>query len=330
VRPKISICIPTYNQKLEYLRECIQSALQQRYDPLEVVVSENHSTNDAPALLLDLKDARLRVVRPPVHLSAIQNFAFCAVQSTGEYVTFLGSDDVLDSDFCPRLAEILDAYPNVAFAHCACRRIDANGKIIGYERSIHPSFVRSGAQEIQRYVWGPRNVFIAALIRRTAYESAGGWGADMEMASDWDLSLRLLTVGDVAYCSDVLASYRTWSTPERSMRMLAQIRDIRLLYERHELSGTFAEMSPRILLQARKQWAISFATGLAALRLSLDEKEQAVREIKLLSDSIAVQARLMLVMRMGMGPLFSNLREIRRWFRQHVKAFLYPQSQSRR
>lgn len=326
MRPKISICIPTYNQKPEYLRECVQSALQQRYDPLEVVVSENHSTNDAPVVLSDFEDTRLRVVKPPLHVSAVQNFAFCATQSTGEYLNFLSSDDLIHPDFSCRMAEILDAHPNLAFAHSAVARINEESKVVGYERSIHPSFLRSGVEELQRYVWGQRNVIIAALMRRTAYESAGGWKG-YDMVADWDLSIRLLSVGAVAYCSNVMAYYRDWSTPDRRRRFLPRVRDVRLLYERLESSGLVAQIDGGIgtLNKARRSNAIHMAESLPSSDLSPGELVEAVRGIKLLNDSFSVRARLSLV-QAGLGPLFLARKRVREWLRQRVKSFLYPRS----
>ena len=327
MRPKISICIPTYNQKPEYLRECIQSALRQRYEPLEVVVSENHSTNDVLAVLSDFKDVRLRVVRPPAHLTMAQNFAFCASQATGEYLNFLSSDDLLHPDFCHRMAELLDAYPNLAFAHAAVSLVNEEGRIIGYERSIHPSFLRSGREELQRYIWGQRNAFIAALVRRTAYEAVGGISTDLDMVGDWYLSLRLLTVGDVAYCSDVLAYYREWSTAERRRRFVAQARDIRQLYERLEASDIvdLIDGGRETLHKARKRNAISLAENLPVSVLSPTELMQAIQEIRLLNDSVSVRARLFLA-RAGFEPLFLARRRMREWLRQHVKLFLYPRA----
>jgi len=324
VKPKISICIPTYNQKPEYLRVCVQSALKQSYDPIEVIVSENHSTNDAPAVLSEFKDPRLRVVKPPVHLSAVQNFAFCAAQSTGDYLNFLSSDDLLHPDFTYRMVEILDAHPNLAFAHSAVARINEKGQIHGYERSISPSFVRNGPQELQRYVWGQRNVIIAALIRRSAYEVAGGW-TDPDLVADWYLSLRLLTVGDVAYCSDVLAYYRDWLTPERRRRFLPWVRDMRLLYEKLESSEivNLIDGGMDTLYKARRRHAVHMAAGLPISDLSPTELTQAIREIMLLNDSLAVRVRLRLV-QAGLGPLFLARKRARWWIRQRIKSFLYP------
>jgi glycosyltransferase involved in cell wall biosynthesis len=325
MRPKVSICIPTYNQKPEYLRECVQSALQQRYDPLEVVVSENHSTNEAPAVLSEFADARLRVVRPPTHLGMVSNFAFSASQATGDYLNFLSSDDLLHPDFSGRMAEMLEAHRNLAFAHSAVALIKKDGQVAGYERSIHPVFVRPGVQELQRYIWGQRNVFIAVLMRRTAYEAAGGWPTGLDTVADWYLSLRLLAVGDVAHCSDVLACYRNWSNPRWCRQYLAWVREVRELYERIESSDMVALIDGKTatLHKARKRCAVHMVGSLAALDLPATELAQAVGEIVALSDSWAVRTRLSLV-QAGLGPLFSARRRGQEWLRQHVKAFLYP------
>ncbi|MDE2320338.1 MAG: glycosyltransferase [candidate division NC10 bacterium] len=325
MKPKISICVPTYNQKPEYLRECLRSALSQQYDSLEVVVSENHSTNDSPALLREFFDPRLRIVTPQNHLNMKDNFGFCAAESSGEYINFLSSDDRLHPGFCRQMAQILDAHPNVSFAHSAVQRIDANGWVIGCERSIHPSFVRSGVQELQRYVWQQCNVFIAALIRKTAYQAVGGTKYLLDMVGDWDLSLRLLTVGNVAYCSDVLAAYRDWSTPQRRSRFVAHVRDTRLLYQRLESDGTVSLIhgGRHTLIKARRGWAINFASSLPIGELSENELAEAVSEIRLMDDSQTVRTRLFLV-QAGFGSLFACKKRMREWLRQRVKSLLYP------
>jgi len=325
-RPKVSICIPTYNQKPEYLRECIHSALQQRYDSLEVVVSDNHSTNEATNVFFEIKDPRLKVIKPPRHLSMSGNFYFCIEQSHGQYINTLSSDDLLHPEFCQRLANILDQNPSVVFAHSAVQRIDEDGRVIGYERSVHPSFVRTGIEEINRYIWGIKNIFIAVLMRRNAYNKVCRMNNLLDQVADWELSLRLLRIGDVAYCSDVLASFRNWYTEERHQRILNHIRDVRLLYERMELDGTvdLIRGGYQTIRKARKKKAIGFASSLSEV-LSIVDYEKAMNEIIMLNDSISVRIRLLLV-REGLGQLLLALRNTKESLRQHIKSLLYPKS----
>jgi len=95
LQPLVSIVIPVYNQKIQYLQEALESALNQTYTTIEVIVSDNHSTNDVPAYLASVEDDRLRVKKPEQFLPMAQNFQFAADQATGEFVVFLCSDDYL-------------------------------------------------------------------------------------------------------------------------------------------------------------------------------------------------------------------------------------------
>jgi GT2 family glycosyltransferase len=276
-------------------------------------------------LLSEFQDKRLRRVAPPRHCGMSDNFAFCADQSMGEYLNFLPSDDFLLPGFCSRLVKILDEHVNIVFAHCACKLVDGNSRDVGFERSIHPSFIRSGVDELQRYVWGQRSVFTGTLIRRTAYEQVGGMAVVRDMVGDWDLCLRLLRLGDVAYCSEVLAGYRWWSTPIRRKRFVAQVRDTRLLYDRLYKDGTAALLrgGTTTLGKARQSWARNFATGLPYAELSQKEWAELADEIKLVDDSFGVRARLFM-MRGGFGPMFAARRKVQGWLRQRVKSVLYP------
>lgn len=326
---KISICIPTYNQRPEYLRQSVFSALSQEYQPLEIVVSDNHSEVEVASVLSDVHDDRLRIVKPPIHLGShggYENFAFCASQSTGEYLNFLSSDDLLAPDFCMHMAMILESNSNLSFAHSAIARINGHGDIHGYERSIHRSFVRSGADELQRYIWGQRNVIIAALIRRNAYDAVGGWTGPA-MVTDWYLSMRLLTVGDVAYCSNVLAYYRDWSTPKRRSRFVSQVQDTASLYSILSDSSWTIRFQGGIktVEQAKRHHAIRLAERIPVKDLSAEELDASVQGILALSDSFPVRARLFLVTK-GAGPLFSAKHRAHNMLRQTVKRFLYPKT----
>ena len=73
-RVKISIGIPTYNQA-EYLEETILSVLNQTVAAYEIVVSNNHSTDDTEKILDKYSDV-IRVIQPPTHLTMVENWNF--------------------------------------------------------------------------------------------------------------------------------------------------------------------------------------------------------------------------------------------------------------
>src|SRR5207245_3094771 len=108
--PKVSICIPTY-QQAPYIRQAVESALNQEFDDFEVVISDDQSTDDVRSYLLSLNDGRLRIVRPRHHITMAENWAFCVSQSHGTYANILSNDDVLYPRYAKKLTVIIDANP---------------------------------------------------------------------------------------------------------------------------------------------------------------------------------------------------------------------------
>jgi len=317
---KVSICIPTYNQA-DYLAQALSSALGQDFDSFEVVVSDNHSTDRTPEVLGSFRDPRLKVCRPPEHLTMGANWRFCVDNSTGEYFTLLSSDDLLEPSHCRRMSAILDQNPQVAFAHCAIYLIDGSGRRIG-QSNIHAPFVRSGEEELPHYIGWARCPLVGTLFRRECYEKVGGFG-DWEMLADWDLWLRILEVGDVAYCPELLASYRIWATPERMNRTLVRVRENIQIYESTvaRLISDRPYLAPLVPRARRRKAIMTFACSIHHFRGSpqLPELRQAI--LALSDDSLV---RLCLALQTaGAGPIFDRLLRAKFWCWQRVNALVF-------
>lgn len=319
--PKVSICIPTYSHA-PYLLFAVKSALAQDYDNVEVVISDDSSTGEARECLASITDRRLRVVRPDRHLAMAENWGFCVSHCQGEYFNLLSNDDVLFPSYARQLAATLNACPDVAFAYCAAQLIDENGQMVGVERHIGGSFVRKGSDEIMRFIRGAGCVWSSVMIRRDCYERAGGFGK-WRIVGDWDLELRLLQTGDVAYCDEVLVQYRAWTTPERESRTVLQLQEIAQLYETTvaRIANSHHKDLRRDVEKCRRAYALGCALGMGNLADKAEFVEAASQILKI-SDSSFVRFVLQLH-RMGLSaPIVTALRT-KLWFRRKVKALLY-------
>lgn len=107
-RPLLSICIPTYNREV-FLRECLTSLqLDGVRDHVEVVVSDNASTDQTLRMLEEFRDVLpLRWVVQASNLGADRNFDAVVAEARGEYCWLLGSDDAVVPDALPRLVDLL-------------------------------------------------------------------------------------------------------------------------------------------------------------------------------------------------------------------------------
>ncbi len=101
--PRFSIVIPTRN-RARVLRHALSSALSQRFDDFEVVVSDNQSTDDTAAAVGEFSDSRLRYVRTGRDCSMPESWEFALGHARGEFITYLCDDDAL----CPGLLARVD------------------------------------------------------------------------------------------------------------------------------------------------------------------------------------------------------------------------------
>jgi glycosyltransferase involved in cell wall biosynthesis len=107
-RARISICIPAYNLA-RYLPTAIVSGQQQTSSPWEIVVSNNHSTDDTESVLQAFS-TDIRVVKPSAHVGYGANCRYVVSQATGTHVVLLAADDALAPTFIrevrPHLASV--------------------------------------------------------------------------------------------------------------------------------------------------------------------------------------------------------------------------------
>lgn len=95
-RPLVSVIIPAYNAKKTILRT-LQSALNQTYSPIEIIVVNDGSTDTTLEVVRSIKDKRIRVYsQSNKGPSAARNYG--AKKAKGEYLSFLDADDLWDKD----------------------------------------------------------------------------------------------------------------------------------------------------------------------------------------------------------------------------------------
>ncbi len=105
----VSILIPVYNRE-DLIGGCIQSALDQSFEDIEVVVVDNASTDDTWEVCRAYceKDSRLRVYRNENNLGPVSNWIRCAELANGKYSKILFSDDLIMPEFLARTVPFLE------------------------------------------------------------------------------------------------------------------------------------------------------------------------------------------------------------------------------
>jgi len=96
ILPTVSVVVPVYNVE-KYLRQCVESILNQSYPNMEVILVDDKSPDDSGKLAdkLATEDSRIQVVHKPKNEGLNMARASGFRESTGEYVLFVDSDDIL-------------------------------------------------------------------------------------------------------------------------------------------------------------------------------------------------------------------------------------------
>ncbi|WDQ17417.1 glycosyltransferase family 2 protein [Rhodopirellula sp. P2] len=105
----ISLIIPT-RERVEYLKESIQTALRVKDDQFEIIVSDNASNDTTQEVIASIQDSRLKYVNTGERVSMRQNFEFSLQQCSGDYVIYIGDDDCFLADQFPFLRRILEQH----------------------------------------------------------------------------------------------------------------------------------------------------------------------------------------------------------------------------
>lgn len=109
---KVSVAITAYNQA-QYIGQAVESVLAQDYPNLEVVVSDNHSTDQIQEVMVAyMPDPRLKYFRNETNLGMIGNFHKALYEySTGDYSLHLDGDDYLtDPGYLRKAIELIDRH----------------------------------------------------------------------------------------------------------------------------------------------------------------------------------------------------------------------------
>lgn len=116
-QPLVSVCIPTYN-RAGRLAHAIRTSLASTYTNIEVIVSDNASTDTTREVCeaFSRVDKRFRSVHHTENLGATWNFEYVRHQAKGEYFIWLGDDDHMDPDLIERCVKALEADDSLVLA----------------------------------------------------------------------------------------------------------------------------------------------------------------------------------------------------------------------
>lgn len=231
--PRVSVIIPVYN-RARLVREAVESVRAQTVPDLELIVVDDGSTDETPAVLADLAaappDGRLTVRRiaHDGHPGAVRNRG--AEQARGRYLAFLDADDLWRPQKLERQLALHGA-PRISHSRELWLR---NGREISQRGMNHAREGDVFADALGKCTIGPSTV----ILERRLFEESGGFREDLEIAEDYELWLRITAREQVAYLDEPLTVKRAGHGDQLSEKY-GQIEVFRIAALRDLVRGGF-------------------------------------------------------------------------------------------
>lgn len=258
----VSIVLPVYNGA-RFLRESIDSCLNQTYSNWELIVVDDGSTDNSVAIVQAYDDQRIKLIRHEVNrkLPAALNTGFA--RAKGYYLTWTSHDNYYLPTAIAEMTDFLEENPSIDFVFCDEYDMDEEGRIGGV--------FQLGRIE---YLWKTNCVGGAFLYTRRVHDKIGPYNERAFLAEDYDYWLRTSVWFKMAHLTKPLYCYRRhpaslssqFGSVEASLLIRRKIfgknpwKNRRLLHDIH-LSGAY------YLYEVRKNrwgslqailWAIAF------------------------------------------------------------------------
>jgi glycosyl transferase family 2 len=200
--PRLTIAIPTVN-RADLLARAIDSALAQTSPEIEILVSDNGSTDTTPSVIARYSDPRLRTFRHDATMSAGRHGQFLIAQAQGEFFLGLSDDDFLEPDFAAEVLAAFDRHPESVFVYTGCA---VHYEDIQVPAVVGPPF-ESGAELLANHYSGKREICWCACVTRVRLLRELGPQPDDFVIGDMFYWTRMALRGPVGCVPRVLSHY---------------------------------------------------------------------------------------------------------------------------
>lgn len=213
MEPLVSVCIPTYNRE-RFLLRAMRSALDQTYKRIEVLVSDNASTDNTMKLLGAVQDDRLRVHRQPRNLGPERNIRWLLEHATGEYLVVLSSDDYWEPHMLETAVRRMEQETNVGIHSTRAFYETEGGRVLWSGPNVH---ICGKIRDPKALLQGNFVLFSSAVFRARCYELVGP--VPLHPALDMILWLRILFRGWSIWLEPEPLAHYTFSHDADSIRL---------------------------------------------------------------------------------------------------------------
>lgn len=214
--PLVSIILPVHNGE-KYLRESLDSCVNQTYKNIEIIIVDDESTDNTPTILKEYakNDCRINIIRTKKQ-KALGNVINVGIRkSSGKYIVRMDSDDIMYLDRIEKQTKYLESNDKCVVVGGQIDIIDENSKITGSrEYPLDDGELRKNLFLFQPFAHP------AVMIRKLSLEEIGLYPENLPKVEDVKLFFMLSTKGEFHNLSDKVLKYRITFNTESQTKMV--------------------------------------------------------------------------------------------------------------
>lgn len=244
--PKVSVILTSFNHE-KYIREAMDSVLNQSFTDFELIIWDDASTDDSWSVINSYSDQRIKAFRNEENKRPIFGVIKAISEvATGEYIAMHHSDDVWELDKLEKQVAYLDVHPGIGAVFSNALAIAEDSSPLADEK--HSYFNMFDQPNRTRHEW-LRFFFISGnalchpsvLIRRACYEDCGLYRYGFAQLGDFDMWMRLCLKYEIHVLPERLIRFRVRDNEANASGNRPETR-IRVTYENYKLLPNYRKI----------------------------------------------------------------------------------------
>jgi len=201
--PKVTVLMSVYNGE-KYLREAIDSILDQTFCDFEFLIINDGSTDSSTDIIRSYDDSRIRLIENEKNIGLTRSLNKGLKLARGEYIARMDADDISLPDRLEEQVSFLDEHKNVAIVSSSVIFINSCGKKVGSWN------LAANSDEIKKIFLKDQNQIAHpfSMYKKKCVEKVGMYREEFEVAQDVDLWMRMIEQYDIANIKETLGMHR--------------------------------------------------------------------------------------------------------------------------
>lgn len=136
--PLVSILTPAYNHE-QYVSVFLDSILAQTYQNFELIIIDDCSTDNTPAIIEQYNDKRIRFFRNDFNRGMNGNLNIAFSKAKGKFIAILASDDFLEPDYLEKMIAYFEQHKDYSVLYPKIIKVDEDGDLIPNQQEFYIS-----------------------------------------------------------------------------------------------------------------------------------------------------------------------------------------------